>query len=235
MSIWTNICNIFKVQKKRVEEATTDHVANAEVGVDDSKKLLTEMEQQLFKLRAASKVNETKLTEAEAQVEKFGSLLGRKAIASATAKGEVMASIKSDMELLMEEKKLAEGAVSNAKLLVASNRASITKIESKRTEVKNKIRNAENTLTTKKAELATAEVTSKLEEGFTTFDKGNPLDAVDALDAHVAQKQAEADVAEEMSGEKPANILDRMEAEMGSTSTEDDVAAMIAAAKKKKK
>jgi len=217
----------------RAEEAATDHVADAEVGLDDGKNMLTKMEKQLFDLRANAKVNERKLADAEAQAEKVGKLIQRKAAAAADAKGQTLAKHKEDLGLLVEEQKIAKGSLDEAKVQVQNDQNAISAIQKKCNEVKGKLRRAESRLATKKAELATAEVTSQLEQGYTTFNKDNPLDALDALDDHVDKKKAEAEAAEEMSGMKSENMMERMESELDGSSTDDEVAALIAAAGKK--
>jgi len=236
MGLWQNIVNKCKVAKKRADEATTDYVANAEVGLDEGKKMLSEMESELFKLRQKAKVNEGKQEEAQSQFDRIEDLIARKAKKAASAKGAELTKHKTDLAQLVEEKKVAQSALDEIDTLVQSNEVNIQKIMQKRDELRGKLRTAESKLATQKAELATANITEKLNQGVKTFESDNPLAGIDALDSHVKDRKAAAEVAEEMSGEQTGKTLDRIEAELqDGGSVDDEVAALIAGAKTSKK
>lgn len=236
MGVFKNFMNKLRQAKKAADEATTDHVANAEIGMEDGKKQLTSIENQLHDLRAKARNAEKNRDSKQESVDKIKTLIDRQVKAAETAKGQALEQAKVNLGILINERKQAEQELLDAQTVVSTNTSAIQSVSKTRDEIKGKLRAGESKLAAQKAKLQAAKATQSIRSSVTTYEKNGWADKLDALDEKVQHEESKAEVSEEMSGEKSENRLASIESQLNSgPSTDDEIAALLAGSKKTSK
>lgn len=235
MGFLKNLINKFRQAKAKADEATTDHVANAEVGLIDGKNQLTKIENELHSLRATAMGNVRTRDEAQAHLDKINSLIERMAEKGKESHGKDLEKIKENLATLIAERKLAQTALDDAQSVVDANASAVAQVTKSRDEIKSKLRSGESKLAAQKAKLQAAKATQSIRSSVTTFGNGGFMDDLEALEKKVENEEDKAEVSSEMNGEKSKNVLDRIESDLDSDSPEDEIAALLSSSRKTKK
>ena len=236
MGLLKNVVNKFRQAKKAADEATTDHVANAEVGIDEGKSQLSGIERQLHELRTMAKMNEGKCEESQSKLKKIKKLIERQASVAQGETGAKLERAKENLAVLIDQRRQAEADVVDTKSIVDQNQVSIQQVTSARDEIKGQLRRAESRLSTQKAKLAAAKTTNSIRSSVTTYKKSGMLADIAALDDKVKHEEAKAEVAKEMTGEQDETTLASIEAQLDTgPSVDDEVASLLSSSKASKK
>ena len=228
MGSFRNLWNKMRSVAEKADNATKDYVANAEGGLKDARKMENGLNDELTNLRTQTKVEEndfSKLKERLVEIEKtltFRIVITKKKKEA----GDDVTAEKGILTKLVEEKKSLITQIESKRGHVDTLHSNITRMTRKRDEMRSKIRHFESTLSSKKAEITTAQMTQKLNAAADAVDSGNPFSAFDDLSKKVEMETAKAEVSEEDAGTDIDKIIEETKASNGS-SAESEVDLLL--------
>lgn len=167
-------------------EASTDHVAAAEVDISLANKELDAFEEEILNLREAVKLGEKKLPGKQAEVKKWENIYTR----------AVEADDKEGQEEAARRLKTADDACNAAEKLLAENRKVLEQLEDQRRELKDGLANADVLKDRLTAQKTSAELRQRAVERGSSAAAG--LTVLKGLEEEVARAEARAEALEEV-------------------------------------
>jgi phage shock protein A len=218
--------NWVRAKDEEAAKAMSDPVRDSRFAIDDSKKQIGEFTGKIASLIAENKRIGRDAASAEAEVDKFDEI-ARRAAAS---------SEEDDVRSALERRQTAQERLTTLRSEVERNASLITQLRNQLNQARAKVAAAESNLTRLNARLEGAKVRQELAKASSAFNTGDsPLAALDDLERQVDETETEAEAWEEISTDAGAEEGKALEEKYGSGSSsdvDDEVAKMMAAAKK---
>lgn len=194
-------------------EASTDHVAAAEVDISLANKELDAFEEEILNLREAVKLGEKKLPGKQAEVKKWENIYTK----------AVEADDKEGQEEAARRLKTADEAFNSAEKLLKENRQVLEQLENQRRELKDGLANADVLKDRLAAQKTSAELRQRAVERGSSA--AGSLTVLKGLEEEVARAEARAEALEEV--QKDENALEDKYGEVDSAHN-DRLAALRA-------
>ena len=220
--LWKSLQNTWRKKKEDAAEALSDPVRDGKFAIEDSKKKLAEINGTIAKYSASIKKNERQLATETADIKKWGSL----------AKKAAEAGNEENVRKCITEKAQAQSRADNLKKQIKSDLAYKNKMKSDWQKKNNEVSQAESNHAQLAVRKQMAEARKEFAKGTQGLDSDSCFAEMQKLNDIVESDECEAEALEEMA---PTDTLADMEAEYGSTgdsAVDDEVAKMMAAAKK---
>ena len=221
---WKNVKNTFRKHSDDAAAKLADPIRDGKYAIEDSKKKLGEIQLSIAKYSASIKKNQRDLETEAADIKKWGNLAKKAAEAGNT----------EHVTECITKKNQAEARANNLKGQVKTNETYLAKMKSDWQKNNNKVSKAESDHSQLAVRKQMSEARKEFAKGAQGLDSDSCFAQLDELADSVENDECEAEALEEMA---PSDTLADMEAAYGSTgetAIDDEVAQMMAAAKKKK-
>ena len=221
---WKAIKNTVRKHRDDAAEKLADPIRDGKFAIEDSKEKLQNIQAGIAKYSASIKKNQCDLDAELVDVKKWGNLSKKAAEA-----GNV-----EHVTECITKKNQAEARANNLKVQIKTNETYLVKQKSDFQKYNNKISKAESDHSQLAVRSQMVEARKAMAQGAQGLDSENCFAQLDKLADSVEAGECEAEALEEMA---PSDSLEDMEAAYGSsgeTAVDDEVAKMMADAKKKK-
>lgn len=219
---WKSLKNMARAKKDEAAEAMADPIRDGKYAIEDSKKKLADIQMNIAKYSASIKKNQRQLDEELAGVKKWSNL----------AKKAAEAGNEENVRKCITEKTQAQGRADNLKKMIKTDENYLNQMKSQWQKNNAKVGQAESNHAQLAVRKQMAEARKEFAKGAQGLNSDNCFAELDKLADSVEADECEAEALEEMA---PSDDLADMEAEYGASgegAVDDEVAKMMAAAKK---
>ena len=219
---WKSLKNMARANKDKAAEAMADPIRDGKYAIEDSKKKLGEIQSNIAKYSASIKKNQRQLDTELADVKKWGKLSEQAA----------KAGNEDHLRKCITEKTQAQGRADNLKKMIKTDSNYLDQMKSQWQKNNAKVGAAESNHAQLAVRKQMAEARKEFAKGAQGLNSDNCFAELDKLSDSVEADECEAEALEEMA---PSDDLADMEAAYGASgdgAVDDEVARMMAAAKK---
>jgi phage shock protein A len=220
MSLFRAISNYFREKSDDAAEAIGDPVRDAKYDIIDANKQVDGFEADIQRLMKANISRKKELADAKAEVKKWGNIAGE-----AAAAGN-----KGDVESAITKKQAADTQVKSFSDEIKKNDKTIASLRTQLGQARNKIAKAKSQSATLAARISGGKLRTELAKSSSGMD-GGPLARLGNLETAARDAESDAEAWEELREDDDENLEEKYGS--GDASVDDEVAALMAAAKEK--